>query len=264
MSNRKDIDKKSFNKKNNVLQKRKDFQYTWKEEFITKGKNFGDFIIRVPVEFNLFGKLKSHSKKIIYNLLNANSGLFLYNFTQYKFDKAIKKEDLIKYIDSLSKRKDSMEYRNSDTYLKEYYFYYDKKFDIWYYALNLNLLAERYVMWKTDNEGKDTKYIPFKHNIYKNLNPNNKKEIELIGKLSLYNRSKHTEYYFSDCTNSDKRKIYGVYKFYTDGLMLNNRDIKSLTPFVKIDKKGKGKRQRYLFNSMHLYLNYLTRKRIKK
>jgi len=46
--------------------------------------------------------------------------------------------------------------------------------------------------------------------------------------------------------------------------MLNNRDVKSLTPFVKIDKKGKGKKQRYLFNSMYLYLNYLTRKRIKK
>ena len=261
MSKRKDIDKKSFNKKNTVLQKRKDFQYTWKEEFITKGKNFGDFIIRVPVEFNIFGKLKPYSKKIIYNLLNANSGLFLYNFTQYKFNKAIKKEDLIKYIDSLSKRKDSMEYKNSDTYLKEYYFYYDKKFDTWYYALNFNMLAERYVAWKFKEENKETKYIPFKHNIYKNLNLENKKECELIGKLSLYNRSKHTEYYFSDCTNSDKRKIYGVYKFYVEGPMLEERVPKLLTPFVKTNSKKKPK---YLFNSMYLYLNYLTRKRIKK
>lgn len=266
---------KKSNRKNNKVKKttklnltketkptliKNNYEYSWKEEFITKGKVQGDLLIRLPVEFNLFGKLKPHSKKIIFKLLKANVALFCYNFAnQYSFNKAIKKEDIKRYINRLSKHRDSCKYTDPETYEKEYFFYYDKLEDVWYYALNFDLLAFRYLMWKRDFENKEFLYIPFKHNIYNILDVNNKKESDLIGKLSLYNRTKHTVFYFSDCTKSDKRKLYGLYKFYTCGKMLEERNISCINPFRDINQKDP---MRYNHNSFLLFLNYMVRKRI--
>lgn len=228
------VDKKVTKEKKHV--------YEVNEKFITKGRQYGDIILRIPVEFGMFGKLKSHSKKIIFSMLRANEGLFCYNFrTQYRFNKCIKQEDLEKYINQLNKNKDLYEYEDPKTYKLDYFFYCDKKTNEYFYALNVNQLAESYSMWKMDQEYLDTMYIPLKHNVYGSLDSDNKNEFNLIGSIAIVNRSTNLVKHFT-------HSIKANYRLYASGKMYENRNLNNNRPFV--DYKGKPIASRKGFGSL--------------
>lgn len=217
--NEKQVDKKVIKEKKRV--------YDITEKFITRGRQYGDIILRIPVEFGMFGKLKPHSKKIIFSLLRANEGLFCYNFrTQYTFKKCIKQEDLEKYINQLNKNKDLYEYNDSKTYKLDYFFYHDKTSNEYFYALNVNQLAERYSLWKMEQEYLDTMYIPLKHNVYGSLDSDNKNEFNLIGSIAIVNRSTNLVKPFTYSTKAN-------YRLYASGKMYENRNLNNNRSFVE-------------------------------
>lgn len=235
------------------------------EMFVTKGKMYGDLLIRVPIKFDIFGKISKPYKKLLFGLLKKNSGVFAYNFKdKYNFNGCIKNNMIEDFIETINKHTYTREFTDSQTYLDEFFVYYDKREKTWYFALNLYVLSERYCQWKQNKENKKVNFIPFKYDIYHNLDVNNRKEYDCVGKLSVYNKSKHYSIPLNgfDKTNSFMPKN-GVYKFYINDNMYKHRDVDCLHPYENI--KTENKKFKYDFGSgIICVLSYNKHKENKK
>ena len=246
---------------------RKIKRFTREETTISICSSSCKMFIRLPLEFNLFGKLKKPHKKLLFNMLKKNVGLICYNMKDlFSFDCCIKDENIMDFINTINKKFYTIDFEyfieHNVKIHEDFFVYREQKTKKWFIAFNVETLISRYCDHKLVNERKKMNFIPFKSKIYNVLDPTKKKEAKLIDSMELVNLSSEPAVYYnmSNINNFDKEwkkdHRHGIYKFYALESYDRRDQSLNIDPFTQIKP---GMRNPNLSKGIILVYSYLQK-----
>ena len=194
------------------MSKDKKIKYVHEQDIICSVKESNNLIIRLPIEFNIFGKLKDNSKRLLLGFLRSNVGLICYNMTErYNFNCCIKDKDIIKFIDKFSRKK----YAVTDVYDIAHceFGVYKNKQSRWSIAFNLSKFINKYCEYNLSENDDLINFVPIKHNIYGRLDPNDPHEKWMFNTMEVIDLTTFKRYKITDRNKFEDRRN-GLYKIY--------------------------------------------------